>query len=491
MSGAASAVNATSSPVEVKVTKETEPPPLSSSSSRGRGRTSETAEESRGSRSRSRLRKPKMTGSKLKGMVKSGWKSVKKLSSKGGSTVSSSDMASRTSTDNGSIAFTSETDCGGNSSASKAATMESLLDSKGGSFVNAATTESALELVVLIMDPISQRFELLQLEFDSWKAKVSDLLTQIPISVTEPSLKEQPFVGVLDSHGSLQEGSTRLMEAFGTDGSKTIRSTTKLVLVAKPEGMSTKETMRLAKPILTNTQVSKMLEASGFDMAGWKSVKKGAASASHRTSRSLGDDVPNKEYVSVGKEDSTTKGNNKVASNGKSNTVLLVIVAVVGICLYTVHSILTTPITVGTVVPPGTIRSKCGVMGWIPPIVKDVTKTLLEPFQSDIQTADNLWNCDNEYLHVNGEGEMKITDANGDLVVFVKGSGCTATSKKSCVKGVLLQDNKTVKIGNKVVKSGIAYYHDGTSATTVANRKLSPWPFAEEPKMKLTPSKRS
>jgi hypothetical protein len=46
-----------------------------------------------------------------------------------------------------------------------------------------------LKVVLLLMDPETRRFELLQLEFDSLKAFVSDVLAQIPISVTEDALR--------------------------------------------------------------------------------------------------------------------------------------------------------------------------------------------------------------------------------------------------------------------------------------------------------------
>ena len=43
------------------------------------------------------------------------------------------------------------------------------------------------------MDPHTRRFELLQLEFDSHTATVSDITDQIAISATEPSLQGQQF----------------------------------------------------------------------------------------------------------------------------------------------------------------------------------------------------------------------------------------------------------------------------------------------------------
>ena len=51
------------------------------------------------------------------------------------------------------------------------------------------------------MDPQTRRFELLQLEFDTNKASVADILQQIPISATEESLRTQTFDCVCDTDG--------------------------------------------------------------------------------------------------------------------------------------------------------------------------------------------------------------------------------------------------------------------------------------------------
>jgi hypothetical protein len=180
------------------------------------------------------------------------------------------------------------------------------------------------------------------------------------------------------------------------------------------------------------------------------------------------------------------------ASSGHVMTILLLLAAI-GICLNSIHSVLIKPIGVGVILLPGTVKSKCGIIGWIPNLVKDVTKTLLEPFKTDIHTSNNLLNCMNEYLEVDHHGEIKITDQDGNLMVHLMGSTCDTTPKatSSCVKGVIFQDNKTVKIGSKVVKRGVVYYYDRKHVTAATSRKLSPWPFAEEPKITLSPIKRS
>ena len=217
----------------------------------GRGRSTDATDSSRArSRSKSLSRQAKKAGSKLRGIVKSGMKSLRNVG--GGSSTRSKD---------GVDSRDSSLKSGLNS---LAGAEIDLLNSGAGAAAGASASTAQLELVVLLMDPTTRRFELLQLEFDSPKAKVSDLLTQIPASVTEPALKSDSveFVGVLDHTGVVVEGSTKLLNAFGgsdATAASTSKKSTKMVLVAKPKGVSSKETIRLARPILTDKQVSKMV----------------------------------------------------------------------------------------------------------------------------------------------------------------------------------------------------------------------------------------
>jgi hypothetical protein len=106
-----------------------------------------------------------------------------------------------------------------------------------------------LQLVLLLMDPTTRRFELLQLEFDSDKARVSDIIAQIPISVTESSIKNQQYEGVVDESGKTMNEFVRLIDFCKG----------KTVLVALPKGITVKECVRLARPILCDKQVEKMV----------------------------------------------------------------------------------------------------------------------------------------------------------------------------------------------------------------------------------------
>lgn len=108
---------------------------------------------------------------------------------------------------------------------------------------------TSLQLVMLLMDPQSRRFELLQLEFDSDKARVSDVIAQIPLSVTEPTLKALSFTGVIDSSGKVMTGDIRLVDFCKG----------KTVLAAVPEGVAAKDCVKLARPIICDKQVDKMV----------------------------------------------------------------------------------------------------------------------------------------------------------------------------------------------------------------------------------------
>jgi hypothetical protein len=112
-----------------------------------------------------------------------------------------------------------------------------------------------LKVVLLLMDPKTRRFELLQLEFDSLKALVSDVLAQVPVSVTEDALRKQTYTGIC-GHAGKEMTREKLLATFchGND-----------VLVAVPTGTSSKEVARLAKPILGDDKVGAMVRDNNRD----------------------------------------------------------------------------------------------------------------------------------------------------------------------------------------------------------------------------------
>lgn len=124
--------------------------------------------------------------------------------------------------------------------------------------ISPSTSSYILKVVLLLMDPETRRFELLQLEFDSLKALVSDVLAQIPISVTEEALRMQTYSGIVGRESNEMPPS-KLLATF-CKGSE--------VLVAVPEGVPPKECVRLARPILSDDKVVTMVRTRGQGLAG-------------------------------------------------------------------------------------------------------------------------------------------------------------------------------------------------------------------------------
>ena len=126
------------------------------------------------------------------------------------------------------------------------------------------------------MDPHTRRFELLQLEFDSHTATVSDITDQIAISATEPSLQGQQFDknGLVTLKGTTLESGKKVgayvdagcaaiviavpadsMNGTGSGiGSGSGSGSGSGGAVLKPEDVA-----KMAKPILINPKVHTMV----------------------------------------------------------------------------------------------------------------------------------------------------------------------------------------------------------------------------------------
>lgn len=119
------------------------------------------------------------------------------------------------------------------------------------SVVSIATNEYLLRMVLLLLDTKTRRFELLQLEFDTEKAQVSDVLNQVSVSVTERTLRSQEYRGVVTCECEDMSSEKRLSDfCKGND-----------VLVAVPKGLSGEEVANLARPILSDVKVLRMVRS--------------------------------------------------------------------------------------------------------------------------------------------------------------------------------------------------------------------------------------
>jgi hypothetical protein len=119
----------------------------------------------------------------------------------------------------------------------------------GSNFKDIDVDVNSIIVVLLLIDPKTLRFELLQLEFDSRTATVLNALQQIPDSATEFSIKSQVYKCVIDGQLKQQSGKT-LLKSFATS---------KDVLVAMATKQSLEDASRLARPILCDPKVVTMV----------------------------------------------------------------------------------------------------------------------------------------------------------------------------------------------------------------------------------------
>ena len=118
---------------------------------------------------------------------------------------------------------------------------------------SSATAPKPIQVVLLLMDPNSRRFELLQLEFDSNKALVSDVVRQVQSSATETTLRNLSYGGVCDQDGNEMIQSLKLSHfCVGNE-----------IVMAIPMGMTGKATLKLAHPILSDPKVADMVSYLG------------------------------------------------------------------------------------------------------------------------------------------------------------------------------------------------------------------------------------
>jgi hypothetical protein len=217
--------------------------------------------------------------------------------------------------------------------------------SKIGSMVDTANSPLAdpLHVILLLMDTKTRRFELLQLEFDSGNAKVKDIFDQIPLSATEPTLKNQPYGRLCNLKGDNLDSNADLKSYISGAG----------IVIAVPADAKEKSASvaRMANPILTNSKVHSMLVSSGLDISDLPSEKSKAPS-------------PIKEiHVSSPKRVKSETPKKK----GVSGIITMIAILSIFIHLMTkVHVHYTTPFGKGDTLSSGRSRGKCGLLRFSP-----------------------------------------------------------------------------------------------------------------------------
>jgi len=133
-----------------------------------------------------------------------------------------------------------------------------------------------VSLVVLLVDPVSLRFELLQLSFETpSKVSVETALQQASQNVTEPILKGLKFASLLDGTGQFYDGkatiATAVSKSVASSPSSASSTSHKVLLVAALPDTPAESLTKLTRPILADPKVVSMLKGQGYHLAetGW------------------------------------------------------------------------------------------------------------------------------------------------------------------------------------------------------------------------------
>lgn len=306
---------------------------------------------------------------------------------------------------------------------------------------------SPIAIVLLLMDPTTRRFELLQLEFDSTQATVADILRQIPISATEESLRTQKFDCVCDTSGLEYDHDKPLSDY--------VKGNAVVITVPKTNTKGSEHAAKMARPILRDPKVEEMLKSAGVTLPPAPAVEEVAIAKEPVAAPK----APPKEVPSapapkpVSTETATSKpravtpaapipqpSESPKSSHFSTLLVMGAVIAYMARVLVNFQGQITTPLEVGTVLVPGAWRSRCGF----------------------VQTN----NCKPAYIEMGTDGTLQVVENEG-VTFSLSGKVCAETDE-ACVPGAVIEEDGTLKIGGVVAK-----------VEKKSKVPLNPWPFDE------------
>lgn len=334
------------------------------------------------------------------------------------------------------------------------------------SFDSTEDNNKPMEIILLLMDPNSRRFELLQLEFDSAKAVFRDVIMQISFSATEDALREQKYSSVCFPSGTMIEADDEKLSKYCKGGE---------ILIAVPEGMSGASCEKLSKPILNDPNIVRLLgnvnnspvngEEEKIDESSNKAENEASESKQVSEVESAETNVLSKDAASTSdkstplttlEEETITPQPTACASCSpcavaSSMKLLVVLIAILLPMAWKYQELVTAPLSPGQVISPGERRSKCGILSILPKSYND---------------------CTASYIEMDRSGTLRVFNHENLETVTLTGGTCdtkkSIKNNESCVPGALVQDNGRLLIG-------------GVSPTMSGDKtlSLSPWPFAQ------------
>lgn len=125
-----------------------------------------------------------------------------------------------------------------------------------------SSSPSTTKIFVLLLHPESKIFELIQLVYPSATTTVGDILTMLPHNATEPALSTQPYVGLTRPKKRSADYMAPNVWASRSQARPSMALCNGEVAVALPQGYTHNEIVRLAKKILANSKIQKLVERS-------------------------------------------------------------------------------------------------------------------------------------------------------------------------------------------------------------------------------------
>mmetsp|Transcript_9146 Transcript_9146/g.19812 ORF Transcript_9146/g.19812 Transcript_9146/m.19812 type:complete len:595 (-) Transcript_9146:96-1880(-) len=152
---------------------------------------------------------------------------------------------------------------------------------------------NTFKIFILLLQPKLKTFELIQLIYSSNDTTIGNIIAMIPKNATEPALGSQKYIGLCRPKTEEEIVDHELLASAprANTGVESAKITLGEILVAVPDGYSAPDVAVLAKQILSNPKIVKLLKRSD-PLAPKRSRRSSRRGNSQRRSRS-------KEHVDV------------------------------------------------------------------------------------------------------------------------------------------------------------------------------------------------
>ena len=140
----------------------------------------------------------------------------------------------------------------------------------------------AFKIFILLLQPQSKIFELIQLIYDPNETTVGNIIEKIPENATEEALGTQQYVGLCRPNDQSVLMDMEILASEGRPGLESAKISLGEILVAIPQGYKGSDVAALSKQILGNPKIVKLLKRS--DPLAPKSRRRHRHRRSHRKS---------------------------------------------------------------------------------------------------------------------------------------------------------------------------------------------------------------